>query len=224
MKSILFSAVFIICAVTSQAQFTEQGQKVIGGTVNFNSSNYDNAINFNNDGKDNNFGASINAGKFVKKNVLSTVSLSFLSRNSRRANQTVFTKQNLFTLSGSYNRTYFKEIAKKFYFGIGGYFGLSYNQNKLTDQPYLNLNSYKAYQASIGLLPVLDYQLTKRLVVGLSPNTNFLALNYIYYKTKYTPANQPEQTGKITSVNLDAGFFSSPLSNLSLNFTYLLKH
>lgn len=224
MKTFLLATLFISTSLIAEAQFTEPGQRIIGGTINFNTSNNANNYNPGYESKGNDFGLSIIAGKFVKKNVLSSVGLSFNNAISKRITPTDTTKNNIYAFSGSYSSTYFKEIAKRFYFGIRGSFGLSYSSYKISETQVSNRSKSDGYQASLGIAPVLSYQLTDRFVFNLSPSADFLNLNYNYSKIKYAQPNQPTQTGKSSSFNFSAGFFSAPLSNLSFGFSYLLKH
>ncbi len=72
----------------------------------------------------------------------------------------------------------------------------------------------------MGLTPILSYQISNRFIVNIQPSTSFLNVNYQY-------GTVSDNTGILTksnSLSLDAGFFNSPLNNLSIGFYYLLKN
>jgi hypothetical protein len=112
----------------------------------------------------------------------------------------------------------FKEIAKKLFIGlsIGGNLNIQNNAQENVSNP-IKTNTYTA---TVGIAPVLSYQISNRLVINLQPNTSFADLSYSNSVVK-------DNTGTLTknnSVIFNAGFFSSPLTNLSVGFNYLLKH
>ncbi|MFN3301114.1 MAG: hypothetical protein ACK41Z_13070, partial [Sediminibacterium sp.] len=77
-----------------------------------------------------------------------------------------------------------------------------------------------AYTATVGIAPILSYQISNRLVINLQPNTSFADLSYSNSVVK-------DNSGTLTknnSVTFNAGFFTSPLTNLSVGFNYLLKN
>ena len=60
------------------ALFGAQGQKVLGGTLNFNAGNATTSLSPEAKSNFNNAGGSINIGKFTKMNTLATFSLSYV--------------------------------------------------------------------------------------------------------------------------------------------------
>ena len=224
MKTIFFVTTMLAASLTATAQFTQPGQRVIGGTISFNSGNNlgNNQPGF--DSKGNNFSVGINAGKFKKKNVLTSVAVSYSHSLSKNISPINTTKNTYNAGYISFGKTYFKEIAKKLFVGLGGAVNLGYNEVVTENSPQINETNSRGYSVGIGIEPTLSYQLTERFLVNLGPSTDFLNLNYSNSKITYTQFGQPNSTGSSQSVNLNTGFFDSPLSNVSIGFNYLLKN
>lgn len=223
MKSFLICLFFIGTTITVNAQFGTAGQKVIGGSLSFYSGkntgiNYPDYIS-----SSTGINVSATAGKFTKKNALSSFALSYGHSFLKQNAPANITKNNLNSISASYNKTYFKEVAKKLFFGIGGSVGAGYNAGKTTYTQNADRIKSEGYGINIGIAPILAYQVSNRFVINCSPSSSFLSLNYNNMNVKYYQANQITSTGKSSSVNFDTGFFGSPLNNLSLGFSYLLK-
>lgn len=207
----------------ANAQYGTAGQKVIGGSLGFYSGK-----NIGNSYPDystntNGFSLSANAGKFTKKNVLSSVAVSYGHSFVKHNEPTSFTEGSTNNVAASYSKTYFKEVAKKLFFGIGGSLGAGYYTAKSSYLQNPTSSKSEGYGVNLGIAPILAYQVSNRFVINCSPSTSFLTLNYSNSSTKYYPPNQLTTNSKSSSVSLNTGFFNSPLSNLTLGFSYLLK-
>lgn len=224
MKSFLICLSFIGTTITVNAQFGAAGQTVVGGSISFYSGkstgpNYPDYV-----AKNTGFNVSATAGKFTKKNVLSSFALSYGHSFAKQNIPSDITKSNLNSINAVYSKTYFKEVAKKIFLGIGGSVSAGYNAAKITYTQNTDWGKSEGYSVRIGIAPILAYQFSNRVVINCSTSASFLSLNYSYAKTKYYQANQFISTGKSSSVNFDTGFFGSPFNNLSFGFSYLLKH
>ncbi len=119
MKTILPALLLIFSGIKVSAQFTEPGQVVLGGNFSVYSqkdSSYNSAYLI----KNASYSATVSAGKFVKKNVLSKFSIGIAGSNSKNiySNFTGSTPSVSFNIG--YSRTYYKQLVKSLYFGIGG--------------------------------------------------------------------------------------------------------
>lgn len=208
----------------AKAQFTEPNQKIVGGAFSLNAGNSTTTNSPGAELKSTSFVFSASYGKFVKKNWLSSFGIFYVHSNSKNISPTNSATNPVNNFSAFYSKTYFKSIAKKLYFGIGGSATIGYGTAIVKETASTSNSKSQSLQASVGLFPLLSYQLTERFVVNLSPANHFLFLGYSYNTIKNMPANQPATTGKSQSLNIDGGFWASPLSNLSVGFSYLLKH
>ena len=223
MKFIVLLTIFIATGIIAKAQFLAPGQKVISGTFSIG-----NAKNLAKSGSTNknistNFSTGIKAGKFIKKNVLTSFALSHNYNSSKQISTTNTSKNIANGFSVSYGKTYFKGIAKKLYVGIGGSVGIGYNSSKQSNTQSLDIGKSEGYNIGFAVAPILSYQLTDRFLINCGPTADFFSINYNYAKTSYILNNQTISSGKSQSLNLNTGFFSSPLSNIGFGFSYLLK-
>ena len=217
MKKTLLATLLLGTGLIVKAQFTEPGQKVLGSSISINTSEDNSTVGALN--KQTSFAINFIAGKFVKKNVLSSIKLSYQSQVYKAITATNTNKIALNSFAGSYSKTYYKEIAKKLYFGIGGNIVLSYSY-----QNNMDMFKSKIYQIGLGLYPTCSYQLTNRLMFNLSPSAGFFDLNYYYYTSKIISSGQTISPDHFSTVNLNTGFWNSPLSNILIGFSYLLKN
>ena len=223
MKSFLICLFFIVTTITVNAQFGTAGQKVIGGSLSFISGkntdfSYPDYIS-----KNTGFSATLSAGKFTKKNVLSSFALSYGHSFLKQNTPGNIIKSNTNFMGASYSKTFFKEVAKKLFFGIGGSVGAGYNTGEINYRQNAERRKSEGFGINIGIAPILAYQVSNRFVINCSPTASFLSLNYSSSKTTYYRVNQNTTTDKSSFVYLNTGFFNSPLSNISLGFSYLLK-
>ncbi len=223
MKTILFASIMLVAGITAKAQFTQPGQKVIGGTIGFNSGDNKSFSMPDTESKGRYFSVSANAGKFKKKNVLTSLAV-FYNNNSNRhitpANTNNFNSNAVFV---NFGKTYYKEIAKKLYVGLGGFIGVGYSSSSTKNTQNTSVSELDGYNIGFSIEPNMSYQLTDRFLVRVGPSANFLNLNYSYSKVSYTQAGQASTSGKIQNIGLNTGFFDSPLSNITVGFRYLLK-
>jgi hypothetical protein len=219
--------VFIFSFLFSKAQFTEPGQKVVGGGLQLSVS--DAAPEYNNPNysltESRDYGLNFSYGTFKRKNVLQEVTLGF-NHSKRRFSVTPPTNiaaedlHNAFY--ATYGLTWFKPVPKKLYFGVGGSLGPSYSKNKYARPGSPSVSENEVYQFTFQIFPLLAYQVSNRFLIDLRPSTTFLSAGYRYAKSKNT-AQGIVTSGHQRSFNLNTGFFSSPLSNLGIGFKYLLK-
>jgi hypothetical protein len=183
MKSKLLFAGLITLGLTSKAQFGEKGQRLISGT--FGISHQSNKTPFGQGSESTSANLSLSRGVFRKPNVLTNYSIYFGFNNVENRGGT----GSILTSSGNrggvgYGQTWFKPLGKNFFFGVNASAnaGLDYLQQtnnngspKVTD---------RGFSISASIAPVLSYQLSNRFVANISPNNNFLSLDYNYTKSK----------------------------------------
>lgn len=223
MKIILFAIIMLAAGVAAHAQFTQPGQKVIGATIGFNSSNNQSYSLPDYDTKGRYFSGSVSAGKFKKKNVLNSVAVFYNNSSTKQTTPTNTSENNSNGVTLTFGKTYFKEVAKKLYVGLGGFIGLGYGSSIMKNTQNTSRGESDGYNIGFSIEPNMSYQLTDRFLLTLGPSANFLNLNYNYSKVSYTEAGQAGTSGKIQNIGLNTGFFNSPLSNITFGFRYLLK-
>lgn len=222
MKTLLLSILLMGIANLARAQFTEPGQKVFSSSLGFQTGT--NTINNNpNNNEGTSFNINAGLGNFIKKNVLSSFTLSYANSVTKQTNPGISSKNVSNSFSGTYSQTYYKELAKNFYFGLRGGIGLGYNMSKGTNNSNSDYIKSEGYQIGLGISPIFNYQVTNRFLLSLSPSVAFFDINYNRSKLRYIQSNQTINTGEAKSFSLNTGFWSSPLSNLSVGFSYLLK-
>lgn len=207
----------------AKSQFTELNQKIVGGGLSFNTSNNSNSNLPRNEVKGASFSTNVSFGKFVKQNWLSSYGMSYVNSNSKTITPTNTTTNPVNNFAVFYSRTYFKEVAKKLYFGIGSSATIVYGTATVKETANTFKSKSQTLLTGINLFPQLSYQLTKKFVLSLSPTNHFLYVGYNYATIKHISPNQPTTTGKSQSFSIDGGFWSAPFQNLSVGFSYLLK-
>ncbi|WP_295233828.1 hypothetical protein [Sediminibacterium sp.] len=217
-KTILLTISFFVLSNLANAQFGQANQQLLSGSFNLSPNSSKSQPNFSSQQKNLFLGVGIGYGRFVKKNVLSFFSLgyNYTSNKNINNNQEVSNVGNGFNIG--YRQIHFKEIAKKLFIGLS--IGGSLNLQNTTQKNVLNPIKTNAYAVTVGIAPVLSYQISERLVINLQPNNSFADLSYSNSSTK-------DNTGTLSrnnSVQLNAGFFTAPLTNLSFGFNYLLKN
>ncbi len=222
MKAILFCAACLFCSTVLEAQFTEKGQRVIGSSFTFYSASSKNIQLPNEENKGTNFSINANAGKFRKKNVLSRYGLSYSYSTSKNISSINTVSNRVHAVFADYGKTWFKNIGRNFYFGLGGSVGAGYSSSIIKNTNFTQAFDSKTYQANLNIYPVLAWQATKRFVLNCSPANNFLNLGVNYSKIKQTDGSVLLSSAESRSISLNTGFFGSPLANLSIGFSYLL--
>ena len=217
-KTILLTISFFIISECANAQFGETNQQLFSASFNLSPNSSKTQPNFSSQQKNIFLGVGIGYGRFIKKNVLSFFSLgyNYSSNKNINNNQEISNVGNGYSVG--YRQVHFKEIAKKLFIGLSIRRNLKIQNNVQTNVP--NPIKTNSYAATVGIAPVLSYQISNRLVINLQPNTSFADISYSNSVVK-------DNTGTLTknnSVTFNAGFFSSPLTNLSVGFNYLLKN
>lgn len=224
MKYSLLLLLVVSTGFIAKAQFTEPNQKVLGGAFNFTNGSSNTTNLPGAEVKWTSFIISASFGKFFKKNWLSSFGIFYghsYSKNITPANTSTNPVNNI---GAFYRKTYFKAIAKKLYFGIGGSATILYGTAIVKETASTSNSKSQSFQTGVDLFPLLSYQLTERFVLNLSPSNYFLHVGYNYATIKNMPANQPATTDKSQSFIIDGAFWASPLANLSVGFSYLLKN
>lgn len=222
MKSKLLFAGLITLGLTSKAQFGEKGQRLITAGLSANYSGTSGAPSNTTNASGLNVNFSI--GKFSKQHVLTQFTVY-----GGLADSETDDFSNYYTIKGhdagaAFSKTYFKPIVKNLFVGLGGSVGVNYSNSKYTTTVTSANTDTKRYGISLGLIPSLSYQFSKRFVANLSPGNSFLQLNYLYTDIKRRVFPNTESKSKQQGFNLSAGFWSAPLQNLSISFSYLLKN
>lgn len=214
---------FIFSVTNSFAQFGEQGQKVLGGALSFNTGQSMTSSNPGIKPISNSLFATINFGKFTKHNTQNIISVSYAHGFVKNPSQNNISRNFTNSAFLSYGITKYKKLAQKMFFGINGsvYGGYNNVKNYNTGLPIVGKSD--GLSVGIYLVPTFNYQITNRLVVNFGGSTDFLNLNYNSSKTRAYNPNQPTIISKTQNFNLNAGFGSS-LSNLSFGFSYLFKN
>lgn len=222
MKTILFCAVCLLSSQLLKAQFNKQGQRVVGGAITFNSSSNKSNLITGEEDKATGFSINANAGKFRKEGVLSSFGLNY-SYNLSKSITAINTVSNTqHAVSAEYGKTWFQNIGGKLYVGLGGSIGAGYSNLALKNTNSTLVSDSKTYQANLNITPVLAWQVTNRFVLNCSPANNFLNLGIGYTKTKNTDGTALLSSNESKYINLNTGFFRSPLNNISFGFSYLL--
>lgn len=202
----------------ANAQFGEVNQRIINGSFNLSPNSSKTQPNFSNQQKNLFLGVGIGYGRFIKKNVLSFFSLGYNYSSNKNINNNQEVSNVGSGFSAGYRQVHFKEIAKKLFIGlsIGGNLNIQNNTQKNVPNPIKT----NAYSATVGIAPVLSYQISDRLVINLQPNNSFADLSYTSSVVKDNSGTVTKNSG----VTFNGGFFSAPLTNLSFGFNYLLKN
>lgn len=221
---ILLALIFNLSMFNAFAQFGAQGQKVLGGTLNFNAGNATNSLSPEAKSNFNNAGGSVNIGKFTKINTLRTFSVSYVHGYVKNQATNNSARNNSNSVFLSYGITKYKEVAKKLFLGIGGAAYTGYGRVKnysltLPDRSESDGFSFGAY-----FFPVGSYQVSERWVVNVTGSSQFLNVGYGISTAKSYSPNQPTTKSQTQNFSLQAGLFGSELKNITFGFSYLLKN
>ncbi len=216
-KNLLLLSLTILVSVSLSAQFGTANQKIIGGNFSASAGRSTGTFLLNSPERSQ-ASLGFSYGKFTKKNVLSSVNLSYFFSNIQSQNGITQNANNATGFNLGYRQTYYKEIARKVFAGIGVGGNLGYSNYKQTN-PGVNNTNTNQYSVSIDLLPSLSYQINSRFMVNVNAS-NFAGINYSHSINYINSVN----SGKDNFISLGAGFFSNPFNNLSFGFSYLLKN
>ena len=207
----------------SMAQFSQAGQKLVNGSVFFNSSKSTQSPSQGETPRGSNVSLSLNAGKFKKANVLTSMGVNYGYSISKQVTPTN-TSTNLINAVGlSYGKTYYKQLAKQLFVGIGGSIGAGYNSTIVKNDVFNNGSNFQGYFIGLDLSPILNYQITKRFVISAGFPSNFLGIAYRYGTVTYKQSNQVDNKSTFNSFNLNSNIGGSALRDLGFGFSYLLK-
>lgn len=223
MKSKLLFAGLITLGLTSKAQFGQQGQRLItaGLSAYQSKSTIDPNANTNSEGVNLNF----SLGKFTKQHVLTNFTVFGGFFNNKNESFTNYDRNKGYNVGGSFSKTYYKPIVKNLFVGLGGIAGVNYSSSEYTlSTSGTPLTDIKRYGINLALVPSLSYQFSKRFVANLSPGNTFLQLSYMYTDAERKGTGITTVKSTQQDFNLGAGFWSAPLQNLSISFSYLLKN
>ncbi len=217
-KTLRLTISFLFFCGLANAQFGEANQQLLSGSFTLSPNSNKSQPNFTNQQNNLFLGVGLGYGRFIRKNVLSFFSIGYNYNSNKNINnnQEVSNLNNGFNMG--YRQIHFKEIANKLFIGlsIGGSLSMQNSNQKNVANPVKT----NTYGVTVGIAPVLSYQISERLVINLQPNNSFADLGYSNSSTK-------DNTGTISKNNslfFNAGFFLSPLNNLSFGFNYLLKN
>lgn len=217
-KPLLLILFFVLFCGLLNAQFGAPNQQLINGSFTLSPNSNKSQPNFTNQQNNLFLGLGFGYGRFYKKNVLTFFSLgyNYSSNKNINSNQEILNLGNGFNIG--YRQIHYKEIAKKLFIGlsIGGGLNIQTNTQKNVSNPVRT----HSYGVTLGIAPIVSYQISKRLVINLQPNNSFADLSYSNSSTK-------DNSGVLSKSNglmFNAGFFNSPLNNLSFGFNYLLNN
>ena len=214
----------LFSATTTFGQFATKGQKVLGGTLSFNTGKVSNDLNPEMKPYGYNIGGGFALGKFCRQNLLKTVSFYYGHGYGKieTSNNVSRSYSNSFYLA--YGLTKYKKFANNLFFGLGGNVYSGFNISNYYNGAGPDKGESHTFNIGVSITPSLSYQLNNRFVVNLTANSQFLSINYFTGTSKYSSLNQPTKKGTFQSFNLDAGFFGSDLKNFTFGFNYLLKN
>ena len=221
---ILLALIFNFFMFTAFAQFGVQGQKVLGGTLNFNTGNATTSLSPEAKSNFNNAGGSVNIGKFTKMNTLVTFSLSYVHGYVKNRTINNSARNNSNSVFLSYGLTKYKEVAKKLFLGIGGAAYTGYGRVKNYSLVLPERSESNGLSFGVYFFPVASYQVSNRLVVNVTGSSQFLNVGYGISTAKFYAPNQPTTKSQTQNFNLQAGLFGSELKNVTFGFSYLLKN
>lgn len=208
MKKKVLIAAALLAATASQAQL-DKGRVLIGGSVNFGSSELTNGSGASaTTAKTNSFNLAPFAGLFVRNNLLAGVSLFYGHSKASTDNASDNAVESNAFGAGLLVRRYLP-ISNRFFFYVNG--GLNFSHGK-TEYTNTTDGGYRFTSVGATLYPGLSYAFGKRVLfdAGLS---NFLSL--VYSTSHQTPiggGNESKQTffnggiGAGGSVPLNIGF------------------
>ena len=223
MRLFLFVILFFSVSI-SFAQFGIKGQKVVGGTLFFNTGRGSNSAGIEVLPEGYGFGGSISKGKFIKENLLETVLISYSHGYGKFQNSNNENRNYSNSIYVAYGFTKYKKIANSLFFGIGGNTFLSYNKGKYYNSTGPVTRELSMFSIGLYVFPTLSYQLSSRFVVNLTTSSQFLNLGYGMGNIKTYSSTQPTSKATYQSFNFIAGLFGSDLKNLNVGFNYLLKN
>ena len=207
----------------SMAQFSQAGQKLVNGSVFFNSTNTTHSSLQGEVPQGSNVSLNLNAGKFNKTNVLTSIGVYYAHSTSKQVTPTN-TSTNLINAVGlSYSKTYYKQLAKQLFIGIGGSIGSGYNSTIVKNDVATNGSKFKGYFVGLNVAPILNYQITKRFVISVGASNNFLGIAYNYGTFANLLNNQVDNKSTFNSFNFNSSLGGSALRDLGFGVSYLLK-
>lgn len=218
MKTVLFITTLLLLSLTSFSQFNTVGQKIINGSFSTSFVSYDNA-----GPNQSSFNPSLQLGfgKFSKPNHLRLININ-LAHNFTTGSGTYNTKSTQASVGYSFSKIY--PLKQNFYFAIAhgpSVFG-TYSRSQFSP----NSNGTKTRYIELGIRysvePKLYYQFSKRLVASASVY-DLLNAQFSVHKEKQYFNTGAVSEYKGVNGNFGFGLSSTPLSNVLLGFSYLLK-
>jgi len=197
MRKTLLLTIAMICLVQlSNAQFIEKNKKIMGGSLGLGfSSTNDSTGATGNVLKAHNFYVSLypSYGKAIRSNLVLGYYLSLGFNNSRNEdvqNHRV-NKSNSYQLGGNVFLEKFFSLSNRLAFSGRLSAGMSYSSGRSND--YLNAvlnrsNITRNFTSGISLVPILNYKLNQKFLLGLSAN-DFASVNFIKGTTESSGPN-----------------------------------
>lgn len=215
--------ILILAHHVTQAQFSQAGQKLISGSVFFNSSKSTNSVSPGIFPTGYSTGLFLNVGKFTKTNVLTTLGINYTHGTSKQVTPINTSINPINGVGLSFGKTYYKHLAKQLFIGIGGSVGGGYNSTIIKNDQANNGSKSEGYFVGLNVAPILNYQITKRFVISVGPANNFLGVAYGYNSFTNLQNNQFENKSTNESFNFNSGLGGFSLKDLGFGFSYLIK-
>lgn len=203
----LLAVMLLYLTVSSNAQSIEKGAMLIGGSINFGTSNQS-TINTTQPDSIRSTGGNIgiSLGKAVTNNGILGVSLSY-GRNKIKSSIDEYDDENSYAYAASIFYRQFVELGNKFYFWVQPSAGIVYAEGKKKD----NSNYSKNMSMGLALAPGLSYNFYKSIYLDVSIN-NLAALSYNSSQTA---------TVKQNSFSVTSGLSGGSLNNVGIGFSII---
>ncbi len=209
MKLFLLFLSIIFC-FTANAQI-EKGSKLLGGSLNFNYTDYPSATN---NPAVTNFNISAEFAKAFKNNNFRGFHIGYGNGNLGN------TKTNSY-FGGLFYRKYISIVKDFFFFGEAD-INLAYGKTASNSigTPATNLTS-NIYSSAISLRPGLSYAVNPKLHLEVAFST-LASLYYQHEEVKQTTGSTTN-TSKMNSVGISTSTQLNPFSNIQFGFRFLLQ-
>ncbi len=203
----VLAVVLLSFTMVSNAQTIEKGATLIGGSINFGTSNQA-TINTAMPDTIKSTGGSIgiSLGKAITDNGILGFSLSY-GRTKIESSMDEYDDDNRSLYAASIFYRQFLELGNKFYFWIQPSAGINYGEVKSRD----NSNYSKNMSVGLALTPGLSYNFYKSIYLDVSIS-NLAALSY----------NSSQASGvKQESFHLSSGLSGGSLNNVGIGFSFI---
>lgn len=227
-KIILLSFILFFVTLFSNAQLIEKNQKIVGGSLSFQTGTAEDTSTNSLKKQTNNFSILLSPsyGKAIKTNLVFGYSIAVGFNSSRSKDQLQLEKNKGYQTGASVFIEKFHALGKNFFISSKLSLGANYSSSDYK-RFYQGTYQYKikttGYGAALNFSPGLEYLFNKKLLVEFGLN-NFISLGYHQDKTEnkgpfiQTTNSKHEQFSLSSQIN-----YSQMLSNFMFGFRYILR-